>query len=217
MGTFQTLALYKKNLIQYFFTAWNTTCKSLFITKQSKKIKMKKQILILLILAIGTTCSVQAQKAFRKGNILLSPAVGVGHNYHHGKYNSLNPSFFFSADFGVHDYVSVGPYAGATFFHDATGIDFGGRVNFHWWQLLDDKVQADLKQNQLDIYATLWVGSEFFNDNHDHKHHDFDVGFTQGIRWYPNANKRFAIFGEFGYTPIAFANLGATFKIGKNK
>ena len=173
-------------------------------------------MMILLILGLATTA--QAQKSFRKGNVLLSPAIGLGHNYYgYGDYNSLSPSFFFSADFGVHDYVSVGPYAGATFFNKATGIDFGGRGNFHWWQLLDDKVNADLKQSQLDIYATLWVGGEIFDTKNGTRASGFDVGFTQGLRWYPNSNKRFAIFGEFGYTPIAFANLGATFKIGRNE
>lgn len=82
---------------------------------------------------------------------------------------------------------------------------------------MDDKVQADLKQSQLDIYSTLWIGGELFDRENDKRYGGFDVGFTQGIRWYPNSNKRFAIFGEFGYTPIAFANLGATIKIGKNQ
>lgn len=181
---------------------------------------MKNGIILLLLIlgTMGTISTVKAQKAFRKGNILLSPGIGLGQNYHrYDGYNRFGPSVFFSADFGVHDYVSVGPYAGATFFRDATGIDFGGRVNFHWWQLLDDKVQADLKQSQLDIYATLWIGGEIFERDNRNRASGFDAGFTQGIRWYPNSNKRFAVFGEFGYTPIAFANLGATFKIGKNQ
>ena len=96
-----------------------------------------KHSIILLIVILGMATTLSAQKAFRKGNILLSPAIGLGHNYGYKGYNRFSPSIFFSADFGVHDYVSAGPYVGASFFNDATGIDFGGRVNFHWWQLLD--------------------------------------------------------------------------------
>ena len=175
---------------------------------------MKKLLLIPIIL-LALTFQVDAQKSFQKGNVLLSPGVGIGSNY--GLfYNGFRPSVFFAADIGVHDYVSVGPYAGATFFSGATGVDFGARGSFHWWQLLDDKVSADLKQSQLDIYATLWMGGELFVFNGYGNSGSFDIGFTQGVRWYPKSNKRFALFGEFGYTPISYATIGATFKIGKN-
>lgn len=72
---------------------------------------MKNRMLLLLLIVLGTTFSTQAQKAFRKGNILLSPAVGLGsnHGFKHNGYNRLAPSFFFSADFGFHDYLSAGP------------------------------------------------------------------------------------------------------------
>lgn len=164
---------------------------------------MMKKVLGLLFIAFITIGSINAQdKCFWKGNILLNPGIGLGSNYGYG-FGRVAPSFFFSADFGVHDYVSVGPYVGTTFFRDknrrdeAVGVDFGGRVNFHWWQLLDDKVDADLKQSQLELYATFWDGYEMYRRSRN-DYARFDVGFTQGIRWYPNSNKRFALYGEFG-------------------
>jgi hypothetical protein len=173
-----------------------------------------KKLLLIPVLILGMSLQVNAQKSFQKGNVLLNPGVGIGSNYG-AFYGGFRPSVFFAADFGVHDYVSVGPYVGSTFFRNATGIDFGARGNFHWWQLLDDKVNADLKQSQLDIYATLWMGGELFVFDSGSTTGGFDIGFTQGVRWYPKSNKRFALFAEFGYTPISYATIGATIKIGK--
>lgn len=169
---------------------------------------MKKTIAVLTLI-LGIVFSSHAQeKSFQKGNILLNPGIGLGSNY--SNRGGFHPSFSFSADFGVHDYVSVGPYVGATFFDGLTGVDVGGRVNFHWWQLLDDRVNADLKQSQFEFYSTLWMGVEIFE-----KHGGFDAGFTLGARWYPKSNNRFALHGQFGYTPISFSTIGATIKIGK--
>lgn len=173
-----------------------------------------KKLSFILALSLLIIAQADAQKCFQKGNVLLNPGIGLGSNY--ARNNGFNPSFFFSADFGVHDYVSVGPYVGSTFFGNrVNAVDFGARGNFHWWQLLDDKVNADLKQSQLELYATLWMGYELIMVRDFGSSGSFDIGFTQGLRWYPNSNNRFAIYGEFGYTPIAFATLGATIKIGK--
>jgi hypothetical protein len=181
---------------------------------------MKRLILITLIFTTIYIFSF-GQKSFEKGNILLNPAVGLGSNYI-GRYG-VNPSLYFSADFGVHDYVSAGPYFGMTFFGSEryrNAVDFGGRASFHWWQLLDDKVAADLKQNQLDIYFTLWLGYEIVRRRDNPPNWDnyytrsrFDIGTNFGLRWYPNGNNRFALFTELGYTPISWMLLGATIKL----
>jgi hypothetical protein len=187
---------------------------------QEKGGQMNVKVLIAILL-LPFFMSLKAQKSFEKGNILLNPAIGLGSNYV-GRYG-VNPSFSFSTDFGVHDYVSAGPYVGATFFNSDSyrnAFDFGGRVSFHWWQLLDDKVAADLKQGQLDIYFTFWMGYEivrrrrnppFWDDYYTRTR--FDLGTNFGLRWYPNENKRFALFTELGYTPISWMLLGATIKL----
>lgn len=177
-----------------------------------------KKVLAIVVMLFALSFQADAQKSFEKGNVLLNPGFGVGSNYGFGRGFGVGrgfaPSVIFSADFGVHDYVSVGPYVGATFFSGGTLLDFGARGNFHWWQLLDDKVSADLKQNQLDIYATLFLGGDIFVGTFTGGGR-FNGGFSQGIRWYPNANKRFALNAEFGYSPISYATIGATIKIGK--
>lgn len=157
--------------------------------------------------------SISAQKSFEKGNILLNPGVGFGSHGFGGNEKEFRPSIFFAADFGVHDYISAGPYAGARFYGDGlSGIAFGGRGNFHWWQLLDDKVAADLKQSQLDIYATLFLGYNLARSRNFGNEGYFGFGSTLGLRWYPNSNNRFALFAEFGRTPIAWSTIGLTIK-----
>jgi len=173
-----------------------------------------KKVVVTTALILGIIFSNYAQdKCFQKGNVLLNPGIGLGSNY--SSYTGFQPSLSFSADIGVHDYVSAGPYVGASFFKDATGIDVGGRANFHWWQLLDDKVSADLKQSQFELYSTLWLGVEFITFKDAENTGVFDAGFTLGARWYPNSNDRFALHGEFGYTPVSFSTIGATIKIGQ--
>jgi hypothetical protein len=91
-----------------------------------------KNLLLIPILISALIIQVKGQKSFQKDKVLLSPGIGLGSNY--GLFDSgIRPSIFFAADFAVHDYVSVGPYAGATFFNTKTGVDFGARGNFHWW------------------------------------------------------------------------------------
>lgn len=172
---------------------------------------MKKIIAIIIVaLAFSLQADIQAQNSFDKGNVILSPGIGLGSNYIGAGFRG---SVIFNADIGVHEYVSVGPYFGATFFRGATGLDFGARASFHWWQLLDEKVEKDLLRNQIDVYSTLWLGGEITTPVNVGR--GFDIGFTQGIRWYPNANNRIALFGEFGWTPISFSTIGASIKIGK--
>lgn len=178
---------------------------------------MKKRMIVLFICALFLSANnVVAQKSFEKGNILLNPGVGFGSHGFGDNGRVVRPAVFFAADFGVHDYISVGPYAGARFYNNSNsnrkndlGLAFGGRGNFHWWQLLDDKVAADLKQSQLDIYATLFLGYNLYRAG---DYAGFGFGSTLGLRWYPNSNNRFAIFGEFGRTPIAWSTIGLTIK-----
>jgi hypothetical protein len=173
---------------------------------------MKCKLVVLVIMLLFAEHS-NAQKSFEKGNVLLNPGVGLG-SAGFGRAYDNNIAVFFAADFGVHDYVSVGPYIGTRFFGDKrTGFSLGARANFHWWQLLDDKVNADLKQNQLDIYWNVYLGYNFVTNKNDNRYRSAGFGSTLGLRWYPKANNRFALFGEFGRSPISWSVLGLTIKV----
>ncbi|MCP4124505.1 MAG: hypothetical protein GY751_22400 [Bacteroidetes bacterium] len=185
-------------------------------------------IVFLALFLMGWGAESQAQgKCFEKGNVLLNVGVNYGARYY-SSYGSLGyigsgfflPNIFFSADFGVHDYVSVGPYTSVGF--DKYGdikfryIAVGARGNFHWWQLLDDKVDADLLQEQLELYVTVYLGGYITSSNNDFygTKGQFDGGGTFGFRYYPKANNTFGIFTEWGRTPLGWGLVGATFKLG---
>lgn len=172
---------------------------------------------VILIILCVMQAEVKAQKSFEKGDVLLSP--GIGYATRIGGASFFWPNFTFNADFGVHDYVSVGPEVGVAFGgNGVNAFSVGARASFHWWQLLDDKVEADLKQDQLDLYVPLWLGARIVtagNGNGKAKSSGFDGGFSFGIRWYPKANDRFALFGEWGRGPISWGAVGATIKVTK--
>lgn len=190
---------------------------------------MKRSLIILLAVVLtGMAVNVHAQdKCFEKGNVLLNPGINYGTRYY-GYYGYLGsgfflPNFSFSTDIGVHDYVSVGPYLSVGF-DKFGGIKYryfavGARGNFHWWQLLDDKVDADLLQDQLELYFTVWMGGYISNSNSDFygTKGRFDGGATMGFRWYPKSNGTFAIFTEWGRTPLGWGNVGCTINIAKRK
>lgn len=154
-------------------------------------------------------CSAQAHQ---KGDVDLSPGIGVGNYgwYNYGRRNYGIPLVFY-ADFGVHDYASVGPYGGLIIFDDVLGINFGARGIFHFWQLIDDKVSADLKADILDFYFSIFLGWEIFDN--EFVGDRFRGGGLLGIRWY--FVEHVALFAEVGGTPMGYSTLGVTFKIGK--
>lgn len=175
---------------------------------------MKKILLSLFAILLMLNPNSADAQSFEKGNVLLNPAIGYGNRIIGSDF--FRPNISFSVDIGVHDYVSVGPYMAAAFGgsgFNAFGV--GARGNFHWWQLLDDKVEKDLKQDQFEMYFTLWLGAtitQFDNEGKSNKG-GFDGGTSLGLRWYPNANNRFALFGEWGRGPISWGTIGATIKV----
>lgn len=167
-------------------------------------------LFLTILLAFPTRSSAQS---FEKGDVLLSPGIGWGTRIAGSGF--FWPNFTFNADFGVHEYVSVGPYAAFAFGNNGVNaFGVGARASFHWWQLLDNKVEKDLKQDQLDLYLPVWMGARInTNKNGGAKSSGFDGGLGFGLRWYPNANPRFALFGEWGRGPISWGSIGATIKL----
>lgn len=104
---------------------------------------------------------------------MISPGIGLGvYGRGYGAFGFALP-IVLNADFGVHDYVSVGAYGGFWTRGNWGGsgrfnsFHFGARATFHWWQLLDENVSGDLLSDKLDIYFTPWLGYNIrsFNNN----------------------------------------------------
>jgi hypothetical protein len=128
------------------------------------------------------------------------------------------PGFTFNADFGVHDYASVGPYIGfggrSGYFQMALGV----RGVFHWWQLLDDKVASDLHSDKIDFYIPIHLGVMMdrfkirpFPSASTSWHAAFNGGGGIGFRYY--FVKQFGINMELGWQEMSYAKLGFTFQI----
>ena len=168
---------------------------------------------LLLALLFGTLNMANAQNAFEKESILLDVHMGIGSNHNTSNYSS---GVMFSGLFGIHKYLSVGPYYGISFLStNSSAHDIGGKLQFHWWQLLDHKVRKDLKREQFDIYSYVHVGYDivqFQNPEAGVNQGSLDLGAALGMRWYPKGNNRFALNVELGNTPASYASLGASLK-----
>ncbi len=162
--------------------------------------------------------------AAHKGMVILQPDFNLGS--HHGfggrlgyrGYYSFVPGFTFNADFGVHDYVSVGPYVGFGGRSGYMHMAFGARGVFHWWQLLDDKVGADLKSDKIDFYLPIhlgvgidrWKGYYWGNGSKEWRAR-FNGGGGLGFRYYFIDN--LGVNLEWGWQEMSFAKIGLTIKV----
>lgn len=185
-----------------------------------------KNIMFLIILSfVGLNANAQA---FKKGDIMLSPGMGLG-VYGIGYGVGFAVPVVLNFDYGVHDYVSVGAYGGFWTkkwnygFNESyrfSSSHFGARATFHFWQLIDDKVDTDLLSDNLDVYFTPWLGynlrtAKWIDDGGVAPYNvawgnRFQGGAQIGVRYF--INEHFGFFAEWGGTPTAYSNWGFTAK-----
>jgi hypothetical protein len=168
--------------------------------------------------------------ASAKGNVVIQPALNFGHHLGFGKldyagnaYGSgLVPGVTLNLDANVHDYISVGVYYGAAFRnYSTTNVSyfanaFGVRTAFHWWQLLDDKSDADLFSSHVDfdVHAHFGAYLATFKDKTlgiKSKAKGFSAGGGIAMRYY--FVEHFGVALEFGYEEASWAKLGFAIKI----
>jgi hypothetical protein len=165
---------------------------------------MKKLFTLSLLafsLALFTSENVHAQ-AHQKGDVFLSPGFGLG------TWGPLAPDVFaitFDARFGVHDYASVGPWAGFKFNPFVLGV--GAMGTFHFWQLAADKSSANLAADQIDLYFSLYLGADIWTGGSTTR---FRGSGALGFRWMPIQSV--GLFTEIG-NPNAVWTIGAAFRI----
>lgn len=175
---------------------------------------MKSQVQKIAFLVLSLfmmTNYADAQGAAEKGNVILQPDFNLGATAPglRGYGGGFVPGFTFNAEYFVHDYASVGAYVGYGARHKVHNIAAGVRGNFHWWQLLDDKVDKDLKADKLDIYLPVHLGAfirtGYFKDTY------FNGGSGLGVRYY--FHEKIGVNAEFGYMEMSFAKIGITVKL----
>lgn len=196
---------------------------------------MKKQIIILFVLVGLLVNQFQAKsQAFEgKGSKTLSFTLGAAQYFHFGGYYGgflgagfgyfFRPALAINAnlEYGVHKYVGIAPNFGiaTSFYTGAVGlhIPIGVQGNFHFYQLIADKVKKDINSDKLDVYAGLNIGGGpdiVFGGGTDIGGF-FYVGPQFGVRYYVKNN--LGITAELGYGR-SIANFGLSYKlVGKQK
>ena len=185
---------------------------------------MKKTLLIAVLLISGITFS---QSFSGKGQSIYSLSVGA-FNYFHLKKSNVGFANAGNAygligqgEYGVHEYIGVGWQVNAgwspgVFTTNRFYTSLGMSVNFHFYRLIDDKVDADIFSDQLDIYFGLNVNGgigvrAYNNSNNTDVFGVISAGPHLGVRWYPKAGN-VGITAEAGYGKT-YASFGVVFKM----
>lgn len=188
---------------------------------------MKKVLFGLSVLLAGYS-TVNAQ-AFDKSSTYVTLGIGGAQYWHLGTgyYSSgyygygwapVTGELNVQAEWGVHQYVGVGLFAGiGGAGYPGWGelnIPVGAVANFHFYQLIADKTGKNIHADKLDIYGgiNLGTGVGLWFNNRDYTGANALIwgGPHVGVRYFFKDN--IAVCGELGYGKT-FANAGITFKL----
>jgi hypothetical protein len=147
--------------------------------KKKQEIMATQKCIIILIWFITIPFWAQSQHlkkesergyAFDSQNVVVSLDFSfIGHNYGRGKMSGV--PLMLSFEYGFHRYVGISLYAGMlqrnvqfddrSKQHDIyTG---GGKLNFHFYNLIDDKTKKNLRGDIVDIYINGTAGFDYFD------------------------------------------------------
>jgi hypothetical protein len=180
---------------------------------------MKKLTFALLLVAGIFNTALSSEK----GDFVIQPNLNLGGYGGFAGYSGFGIGATLNLDYAVHDYVSVGPWVGFTSRrqnlndYSYSRIGFGARGVFHWWQLLDDKVQKDLKSDKIDFYLPVHLGYYFGTVRFDGEKFNefsgngFNAGSGLGIRYY--FNEKIGLGFEWGWQEMSWSKLGVAIKL----
>ncbi|MEZ4775179.1 MAG: hypothetical protein R3D00_18490 [Bacteroidia bacterium] len=190
---------------------------------------MKNLKTILLVCFLASIFSIQKtfSQAYEQGQLTVSPGIMFGGL---GIYNSgAGIPVVASAEYGVSDMLGVGPFIGyASYGYGVPGFRYrwtfssvGVRVDFHYWELLEETLETDLNSEQFDLYVAALAGYRFAryttSDGVTVGGNTFSYGdgaaiaITVGGRYY--FNPKIAVFLEAGRALFGLTNVGVTIKL----
>lgn len=148
----------------------------------------------------------------------------IYHNeiYYHGNFSRRTGQINIQGEFAVHKYVGVGFTTGfgfsgggyRSYYDGEINFPFGAIANFHFWQLVDDRVSSNMHARELDMYGGLNIGTGFavmsktYSDGSDVLAIMF-IGPQLGVRYY--FNDFFGVNAEVGYGK-SWINAGVVLK-----
>lgn len=176
---------------------------------------MRKLLFTFLLATFAFTFS--SVQAVEKGDLVIQPSLNLGGFAYAGGWGGFNVGTTVNVQYAVHDYVSVGGYFG---FNANTGttkfrrIGFGATGTFHFWQLIDDKVDKDLKSDKVDFYFPVHLGYHLYRfggSNSYLKKGVFRGGAGLGVRYY--FNDKIGVAFETGGMEMSWAKIGVAIKL----
>ncbi len=196
---------------------------------------MKKIAIVTLIAAaIMSSPSTANAQAWHKGVKVFSVGMGAssflhfwgegyydyyGYYYYDSWFTRITGQLNLQGEFGIHKYVGIGFTTGLGFAggyaYASSEVNFpvGAVANFHFWQLIDDKVSSDMHSGKLDVYGGASIGSGIailsYGGGSDGLALLF-VGPHVGARYY--FNDVFGVNAEMGYGKVLI-NGGIVLKI----
>ena len=160
--------------------------------------------------------------AYEEGDKIFLAGISFGYyGYGLGGSRAVGiPPLTAALELGIHEYFSVGPYAGyASWDYGRLGSDFGfqifsvgARGSFHYVPLVNEALDLDLNEEKLDFYVTLLVGLEFQSYTGDFgafnyaSGTDFVFGPVLGFKY--KFNDKFGAYFEGGRGAFGYGTLG---------
>jgi hypothetical protein len=163
-----------------------------------------------LVVLVFSASFASAQARYDKGDVLINAGIGLGYYYAGGV------PLLLSAEFGVNDVITVGPYLGYTSYNWGFGsgyrlafIDFGVRGSYHFSELFE------IRNEKVDIYGGAFLGYVVSSYPSELQGYDpypgrFRLGIHAGVRYF--FTEAVAGYGELG-AGIAPLSLGLSFKL----
>lgn len=197
-----------------------------------------KRILTLVIVTIFLLPSAETRaQAYRQDQVYLNAGVSfafdwfrptVGNFWNDYNY-SFTPPIIVSVEKGLSEYFSAGVYGThrsygwdyrvSGFRHEDryTRMSFGGRVSFHYVDLLNEHLDLGLPAEEIDLYITGILGFNTYKESitrpsyrETNRDVDFFIGPVLGARYFFTNN--FGLYLEAGRGSLGLANGGITLK-----
>jgi hypothetical protein len=197
---------------------------------------MKKlSVIFTLFLAIAFSNNLKAQAWTKESKVI---ALGFGASqflhidasnyygaypyYYRTSFWRLTGQFNVQGEFGIHKWVGLGFSTGIggagqlSGYYPELNVPIAFIANFHFYQLIADKVSKDIHADKLDVYAGVSVGSgvAVIFDTRFNNSGIFPLvmaGPHVGVRYY--FNDKVGINGELGFGK-SLINAGVVFRLG---
>lgn len=196
---------------------------------------MKKIFALLVVFTFAYHLSAAESGLFQKDTLeskgydgvsLLGGGLFLGY-YGYGFFGNRSlsvPPFNAYYEFGVHEYVTIGPFVGMgrwdyryinsdytwTFYH------LGARGSFHLTNIINELLDASIDEDKIDLYISILSGieirnfnSQSFPDLYDNSLRFF-VGPITGVRYY--LGNSFAVYAEGGRGALGVLSFGVSLK-----